>query len=178
MTGTPETAAITASLAPTVPPAAVPAAGGVIRSPWIGLVEWDLGCEIFFPAGLPGFEEQTRMVPVEIPAQRPLVYLQSVEAPEVCFVCLPVLVVYPGFHLQLGDEERGMLRVTHEGRLQLGEDVLCLAVLSEVGGTVEADLDAPVVIGLAASRGLQCLSSDPLNGRYRLNPEGRWERTC
>lgn len=174
MTGTPDRAAIAA---PPLPGAARKA-HGVIRSPWIGLVEWESGCEIVFPTGLPGFEEQTRMIPVEIPAQRPLVYLQSIEAPEVCFVCLPVLVIQPDFCLHLADEERGTLRITHEGPLELGVDVLCLALLSEAGGTVEADLDAPVVIGLAASRGVQSVSSDPVNGRFRLNPAGQWERLC
>ena len=38
-----------------------------IHSPWLGDVESDPQCELLFPAGLPGFEEQHRMLPVEIP---------------------------------------------------------------------------------------------------------------
>ncbi len=44
---------------------------------------------------MPGFEEQRRMIPVEIPSQRPLVYLQSLESDEICFVALPVYVIDP-----------------------------------------------------------------------------------
>src|SRR6185437_1157974 len=50
-----------------------------IHSPWLGDLEWDPECEILFPCGLPGFEDEHRILPVEIPAQRPLVYLQSIE---------------------------------------------------------------------------------------------------
>ena len=58
----------------------------MIRSPWIGEIEWDAQCDLLFPAGLPGFEDVRHMIPVEIPAQRPLVYLQSLEHPDVvCF---------------------------------------------------------------------------------------------
>ena len=53
--------------------------------------------ELLFPAGLPGFEAERGMLPVEIPAQKPLVYLQSLTNPEVCFVSLPVFIVDPGF---------------------------------------------------------------------------------
>ena len=65
-----------------------------VVSPWLGEIDWQAGCELQFPAGLPGFEQYRRMVPVEIPSQRPLIYLQSAERGDVCFLALPVLTVH------------------------------------------------------------------------------------
>jgi flagellar assembly factor FliW len=57
--------------------------------------------------------------------------------------------------------------------------VLCLALLFPSGGTVEANLDAPVVINLHNSRCLQALSPDA--GERLLQAERRrylGERVC
>ena len=150
----------------------------LIRSPWIGEVEWDPQCELFFPGGLPGFEREHRMIPVEIPAQRPLVYLQSLEEPEVCFVCLPVFVIDPDFDLRLSEEERIMLRIEDGCSPRIGEDVLCLGLLVPAGDTVEVNLNAPIVISLHNSRGVQSVAQDRLNGGFRLESDGRWMPLC
>ena len=46
-----------------------------------------------FPEGLPGFERERRFLPLEMPDQHPLVFLQSAATPALCFVTLPVLAV-------------------------------------------------------------------------------------
>ena len=88
---------------------AATALNAVIRSRWLGEIESDPGAELFFPSGIPGFENEHRILPVEIPSQRPLVYLQSLEPPGVCFAALPVFVIDSGFHLRLSEEERSAL---------------------------------------------------------------------
>ena len=45
-----------------------------------------------FPEGLFGFEERKRFLPVELAGTRPVVFLQSLEDPQLCFVTLPVPV--------------------------------------------------------------------------------------
>ena len=148
----------------------------VIRSPWLGDVEWDPKCELFFPHGLPGFEEERRMIPVEIPAQRPLVYLQSLEQPEVCFVCMPVLVIDPVFRLSLSDEERATLAITGREAPVPGREVLCLGLLVPSGDTVEVNLAAPIVISLINSCCLQTVAGSA--SCFRLAPDGRWVAQC
>ena len=152
-------------------------------SPWLGEICWQEGCELQFPAGLPGFEQQRRMVPIEIPSQRPLIYLQSAEHVGVCFVALPVLTVSPGFQLRLSEDDRSLLEFDPLSFAKgdspaLGTDVLCLALLVPSGRTVQTNLDAPIVINLHNSRGIQAVSAAPAAGSYRLSEAGGWEALC
>ena len=156
---------------------------GSLTSPWLGEFQWDPGCELDFPLGLPGFEQYTRMVAVEIPSQRPLIYLQSAEKVDVCFLALPVLTVFPGFNLRLSEDDRSLLgfepAVPAGGDSPvLGDDVLCLALLLPVGPTVQTNLDAPIVINLHNSRGVQAISPGAVAGSWRLGRTGVWEAVC
>jgi flagellar assembly factor FliW len=153
-------------------------ANRVARSQWLGEIQFGPDSELFFPAGLPGFEGERGMLPVEIPAQKPLVYLQSLTNPGVCFVSLPVFVVDSGFHLRLSDDERSSLQLSGDGDPVIGVDVLCLALLMPSLGTVRVNLNAPVVINLHNSRGVQCVCADSDAGFYRLAENGHWESAC
>ena len=150
-------------------------------SPYLGEIHWDSSCELQFPSGLPGFERYRRMVPVEIPSQRPLIYLQSAEKAEVCFLALPVLTVRPGFELRLSEDDRFALELDQTGPDQdpvLGTDVLCLALLVPFGISVQTNLDAPIVVNLHNRRGIQSVSTVPGAGSYRLSENGTWEAAC
>ncbi len=147
-----------------------------IHTPWLGVIEWAASAELLFPLGLPGFENEQRILPVEIPLQRPLIYLQSLERPSVCFLSLPVLTIDPAFRLTLLDEDLLTLGLQPGVAPVLGEDVLCLALLVPVEDTVEANLAAPVVINLHRGVGAQCrLQQGPR--RFRLDTRG-WAQAC
>lgn len=153
-----------------------------VLSPYLGEIHWEAGCELHFPAGLPGFEQSTRMVPVEIPSQRPLLYLQNAEKGEICFLTLPVLTVHPGFSLHLSEDDLSLLELdqfrTGNGDCPaLGTDVLCLALLVPFGCTVQTNLDAPIVINLHNGRGVQAVTPAAA-GSYRLSRDGGWEVVC
>jgi flagellar assembly factor FliW len=150
----------------------------VIQSRWLGEIESDPRSELVFPAGIPGFENDRRILPVEIPSQRPLVYLQSLIHPEVCFAALPVFVIDPGFRLRLSEEERALLQLPDGCEPIIGIDVLCLALLMSSGDAVRVNLNAPVVINLHNSRGVQSITTDRATGYFRLEPTGRWESRC
>ncbi|MES1257432.1 MAG: flagellar assembly protein FliW [Acidobacteriota bacterium] len=147
-----------------------------LASAHFGEIEWDAVSELLLPFGLPGFEDERRMVAVEVPAQRPLVFLQSAEKPEVCFVALPVRAIRPDFELSLSDDDRFVLRMDDSTRTEIGADVLCLALLFPGPAGIETNLGAPIVINL---RNLRCIQADggATAGRYRLG-DGRWESTC
>jgi flagellar assembly factor FliW len=146
-----------------------------VESTWLGAIRWNAAEELFFPAGLPGFERCQRMVPVEIPSQRPLIYLQSAEETGVCFVAMPVLAVWPGFELQLSGDDRMAIGLG-EGAA-IGTDVLCLALLLPWGRSVQANLDAPIVINLHNGRGVQAIAPAGTAGLFRLGERG-WEAAC
>lgn len=150
----------------------------IIHSPWLGNVESDPVSELLFPVGLPGFEEHRRMMPVEIPAQRPLVYLQSLECAEVCFVALPVYVINPAFQLRLSEEERFLLQLPEDSDPVIGADLLCLALLRKSGYSVEANLNASVVINLHNRRGIQCQPPGGISACFRLCADNGWRAQC
>jgi flagellar assembly factor FliW len=153
-------------------------ASEVLRSPHLGDIEWSPGCELFLPSGLPGFEEERRMIPVEVPAQRPLVFLQSLDVPETCFVSLPVRTIFPGYQLRLSEEDRNTLFIEADRELAIGADVLCLVLLVPFENTVQANLDAPIIINLHNRRCAQSLPSECVAGRFRLADGGSWEPIC
>jgi flagellar assembly factor FliW len=155
-----------------------PAGNTMIHSRWLGEIESDPRSELTFPAGIPGFENNRRMLPVEIPSQRPLVYLQSLIHPGICFAALPVFVIDPGFRLCLSEEERSLLELPEGCDPVVGTDVLCLALLMSSGDAVRVNLNAPVVINLHNSRGIQSVAADRAAGYFRLEPNGRWESRC
>ncbi|HWE49109.1 MAG TPA: flagellar assembly protein FliW [Bryobacteraceae bacterium] len=157
---------------------ALPERGEVIHSPWIGDVEWDSSSELLFAHGLPGFEDHRRMVPVEIPVQRPLVYLQSIESADVCFLCLPVRVIDAGFTLEMSEDERASIFLPEDCAPEIGVDVLCLGLLVPSGRTVAVNLGAPIVINLHNGRCVQCVPRERESSRFRLGEDGKWETAC
>jgi flagellar assembly factor FliW len=150
----------------------------VIRSAHLGDIDWSPGCELFLPAGLPGFEGERRMIPVEVPVQRPLVFLQSLETPGTCFVSLPVRTICPEYRLHLSEDDRAALFFEPDRELSIGADVLCLALLVPFENTVQANLDAPIVINLHNRRCIQALASESGAGYFRLADGGHWDSIC
>ncbi len=158
-----------------------------LRSACLGDLEWEAASELFFPQGIPGFESEKRIVPIEIPAQRPLVYLHSACTPDVCFLALPAGGITPGFRLRLLPDDYQALDLEPGPEPVPGEDILCLALLGpsmpgpgmpEADGTgIQTNLAAPVVISLHNQRGHQLI---PATGPeyWRLGENGCWEVLC
>src|SRR5579862_2509500 len=101
----------------------------VLCSTSLGELEWDVESELWFPQGLPGFERQTRMVPIEIPAQRPLVYLHSATDASICFMALPVHSIASGPQVRLLPDDYRALDLDPAIEPVAGQDILCLALL-------------------------------------------------
>ncbi len=149
-----------------------------LDTPHLGPLSWDSACEITLPHGLPGFEDERRMLPVEIPAHRPLVFLQSVESPSVCFAALPAKTICPEFDLRLCEEDRNSLGLDQESQWEIGRDLLCLAILLPSRGSVESNLASPVVINLHNSVCIQPVAAGLPPVRYKLSETGAWEAVC
>jgi len=144
----------------------------------LGPIEWDPAGELLLPFGFPGFEGERRMVAVEIPTQRPLVFLQSAEKPEMCFVSLPVLAIKPDYELLLNEEDRSALRIEDESSAEIGVDLLCLALLFPAEGGLQANLGAPILINLHNLRCVQSEGNEQGPRYYRLGSVGGWEPVC
>ncbi|HWQ56923.1 MAG TPA: flagellar assembly protein FliW [Bryobacteraceae bacterium] len=132
-----------------------------IATAYFGRLPYQPESVIDFPAGLPGFENERRFLPVELPEYHPLVFLQSLEPQGPCFPTLPVTAVEPGYELEVVPED--LERVGLSGRRQpvMGRDVLVLAVLTVSEAGITANLLAPVVVNLANRRAVQAIRPEP-----------------
>jgi flagellar assembly factor FliW len=121
-----------------------------------GALEYAEESTLLFPRGLPGFEECSRFVLLDDPGLAPLVHLQSLETPGLCFLALPVRSVDPNYETILASEDREVLGM--EGHLQATLDLALLSVAAD--GCLTANLLAPLVIHLATQRAVQAVRLD------------------
>ncbi len=126
-----------------------------------GALDYDENSVLIFPDGLPAFEQETRFLLVEQASNKPLVFLQSLRTPELCFPTLPVQAVTADYRLKLTPEELQTLGLEAGGQPEIGRDVLCLAIISlEENTAPTANLLAPVVLNLRNMRCLQSIQGD------------------
>lgn len=126
-----------------------------------GIIEFDDDAVFQFPAGLPGFEDEHEFVALEQPRIRPIVFLQSLKRPDLCFITLPVQTIEPAYRLSLSAEELRLLELPEDRQPEIGKQVLCLAIVAVAEGqTPTANLLAPLVINLANRRAVQAIMSE------------------
>jgi flagellar assembly factor FliW len=114
-----------------------------------------------FPRGLPAFEDEKRFVLIELRENSPLVFLQSLLQPTLCFLAFPILVVDRQYGLAVPGEDLAALDLDPHRQPALGAEVLALALLSlHDGFSPTANLMAPVVLNLKTRRGLQAIRQD------------------
>jgi len=115
-----------------------------------------------FPWGLPAFEHERHFVLIESPEHAPLVFLQSLADPGLCFLAFPILVVDRDYQLGIAPEDLAALELDTERQPELTQ-VLVLALLSlHDGFSATANLMAPIVIHLGTRRALQAIRCDSL----------------
>jgi flagellar assembly factor FliW len=132
-----------------------------IDSQQLGVLEYEDGAVLEFPAGLPGFEDQTRFLLVERPAAAPLVFLQSLSLADLCFLAVPVSAIDPDYDLAVTAEDLGRLGLGRQQQPRQNVDVLCLALLSvPEDGPLTANLLAPIVINVQNRRAVQAVRVD------------------
>jgi flagellar assembly factor FliW len=137
-----------------------------------GTLTYEPDSELEFPHGLPGFDERKRFVAVRFVENDPLVYLQSLEDPALCFITMPVLSVDPAYRLKVSGEDLGEIGLSPARQPKIGEEVFCLTVLSirEAGPT--ANLLAPIVVNLKTRRAVQAIAEDSgYSHQYELMPQ-------
>ena len=131
----------------------------------LGTITVDEASTIDFPEGLPGFEECRRFVPLQHPAHGGLIFLQSLERAELCFLAMPVRAVRSDYVLALSTEDTNALGFLENSRPALGVDVVALAILSLAEGRPPtANLQSPVVIHCRTRRAVQAIRPDQRYG--------------
>jgi len=126
-----------------------------------GEIEYSENDVVQFERGPFGFESNSRFIMLVPPTMTPLVFLQSLSTPGLCFLALPILVVDRNYKLTLGTEDRRAAVLPVERQPVIGEDVLCLAILTlQQGLPTTANLMAPVVVNLDNRKAVQAISSE------------------
>jgi|YNPBryunderm2012_1023409.scaffolds.fasta_scaffold00984_11 flagellar assembly factor FliW len=145
-----------------------------------GIVEYERDSVFEFPAGLPGFEDQREFVALQQSHIRPIVFLQSLRRPDLCFITLPVQAIEPGYRLSLSAEDLRLLELPEDRQPEIGKQVLCLAIVAVAEGQPPtANLLAPVVVNLANRRAVQAIMSDSgYSHRHPLPVPPREENVC
>ena len=113
-----------------------------------------------FPHGLPGFEDRRRFLPVQNPQNAPIVFLQSIEEPSLCFTTLPIWVIDAQYRLRIMEPDLEALEFPAGRQPLIGADVLCLAVLSIRKTGTTANLLAPVVVNLKNYKAVQAVTPE------------------
>lgn len=124
-----------------------------------GIVSYESGSVLEFPRGLPGFEERRRFLALQFPDSKPLVFVQSLDDTGLCFVTLPVQAADPEYRLEVSAEDRELVGLPLTSALRIGQDILCLTVLSlqETGPT--ANLLAPLVVNITNLKAVQAIAA-------------------
>ena len=138
----------------------------------LGTILYDQEAVFEFPRGLPGFDHLRRFAAVHLPKTDPLVYLQSLEDPAVCFLTAPVTAIFPDYRLEACAEDLELVGLAAARQPTLGRDALCLAVVSLRESGPSANLLAPVVVNLRNRQAVQAVSQrGDYSHRYALASE-------
>jgi flagellar assembly factor FliW len=130
---------------------------------YFGKLSYEDGVVLEFPAGLPGFERCRYFLAIDDAAQRPLLFLQSLEEPVLCFITLPVAAFDPGYCLKMSAEDVAAIGLARQPAI--GAEALCLAVVSMAGdGVPTANLLAPIVVNPRNGRAVQSVRDDSAYG--------------
>lgn len=128
----------------------------IIKTPQFGNVAFDENDIFEFVCGLPGFDQARRFICIEQPTLRPIVFLQSVDDPALCFITLPAHSIDPEYVPNLAGEDMEAL-----GLACVPHSLACLAiVLMLEDGKATANLLAPVVLSRETMRGVQAVRPD------------------
>jgi flagellar assembly factor FliW len=104
-----------------------------------------------FPSGLVGFEKLREFRLFEPTDGYPLRFIQSVEQPEISFVCMDAAAIKLDYEVPLGDEDAAFLA------LENPEDalVLVMVVVPEDPRRMTANLAGPLVVNTKTMQGRQ-----------------------
>ncbi|HSW49802.1 MAG TPA: flagellar assembly protein FliW [Bryobacteraceae bacterium] len=142
-----------------------------LQTRYFGAVDYGEESVYNLPHGLPGFEGEREFLFIEQPANKPLVFVQSLATPELCFLAVAARVLAPDYRLILSAEDLAELGLSPDGQPEIGPELLCLLILSvEEGAPATVNLLSPLVVNLRLRRGMQAVQSD--SGYSHRHPLG------
>lgn len=127
----------------------------VINTVRFGQVEVDKNNVIAFPEGIPGFPEEREFILLQLGLEEtPFWWLQSVAAPDLCFLTVEPARVFPEYDFRVPNEQLQQLQLGSEPALE------ALAIVNVPDGELRratVNLRAPVLINPATRLGVQMI---------------------
>jgi flagellar assembly factor FliW len=131
-----------------------------VETKYFRRISYETEALIEFPKGLPGFEQRRLFLALQFEDSQPLVFLQSLEDPGLCFITLPILAIDPQYQLQIDNEDRDLVGLPVGQPVRIGDDVLCLAVVSIRESGPTANLLGPIVVNLRNRKAVQAVDAE------------------
>ena len=107
-----------------------------------GDVTIDASNIVTFPQGLPGFERFTRFGLFEVEEEAPFLRLLCLDEPNLGFVLVNPVLVWPEYEPNVGEEEFEGLGIDSVANLA----IYCVVTLSKIPEEVTANLRGPICI--------------------------------
>lgn len=130
-----------------------------IKSKLLGDIEAEESQFIYFPDGIPAFENEKKFLLIEMQETTPFFYLQSVINPNLCFILADPFAFLPAYQIELEKEQ--------EKRLQLQDaseaNIFVILTIPEDFRKTTANLLAPLIVNRTNRRGLQYV---PVRSEY------------
>ena len=122
---------------------------------------------IYFPEGIPGFENSKKYALIGNDAGEAVFFwLQSVDTPELCFVVTDPFMVYDGYGVDVDDEDVELLKITDTNKVLS----LTIVIIPEDINEIRVNLKAPILINMEKKLGKQIIQkNDNLPIRYYLS---------
>lgn len=135
-----------------------------------GQLDYGEDSVIDFPAGIPGFEQERQFILIEQKALDPLVFLQSLSTPGLCFLALHARVVCPDYKFRMSEEDLEVLGLAGMRQPSIGPELACLTLVHLEENDITANLLAPIVIHIPARRGTQAiLAGSDYSHQHRID---------
>jgi len=131
-----------------------------------GEIDIDEADFIYFPEGIPGFENSKRYALIGHDVKDSVFFwLQSVDMPELCFVVADPFMIYEGYAVDVDDEDVEILGITDPNKVI----TLTIVIIPENINEVRVNLKAPILINVEKKLGKQIIQkNDNLPIRYYL----------
>jgi flagellar assembly factor FliW len=146
-----------------------------IQTKYLGEAEIEKSHTIHFAAGIPGFNEETEFVLMDIPGNASFQILQSITSAGTAFIVTNPHQIYRDYIFELDDNLLEALQITSEKEVV----VLTIVTVKDPFQTSTLNLKAPIIINPVSRQGKQYIinndnypSKAVITGEYSQEAEG------
>jgi flagellar assembly factor FliW len=122
-----------------------------IQTKYLGEAEIELSQIINFAAGIPGFNDETEFILMEIPGNAGFQILQSITSAGTAFIVTNPHHIYPDYTFELDDNMLETLQIKSEKEVV----VLTIVTIKKPFQKSTLNLKAPIIINPVSKRGKQ-----------------------